>query len=335
MHNHTVERWSHDHVFLGESHRRNEKRVWWVVAITAAMMVAEIVGGTIFGSLAVVADGWHMGTHVVALAVAALAYRYARRYATDARFAFGTGKVGDLAAFASAIALALVALYIGYESITRLMSPVPIAYTEAIVVAVVGLAVNVGSAFLLHDGHGHGHGHHHDHDHDHAHDGHAHDAHHGRASDAHADHNLRAAYVHVIADAATSVLAIVGLIAAATFGMQFIDPLVGIVGMVVIMRWAYLLARDAARVLLDAVPDSSLETEIRAELEVDGDRVTDFHLWRVGPGHYSAIVSLVTHRPRAPSTYKATLARFGSLSHVTIEVETCDATGTAACSTGK
>lgn len=340
MHTHSLDRWSHPHVFLGASHARNERRVWAVVALTAAMMLGEIVGGTYFGSLAVVADGWHMATHVVALAVAALAYRYARRHAGDARYSFGTGKVGDLAAFGSAVALALVALAIGYESVARLLAPIPIAYGEAIAVASLGLAVNVGSAFLLRD-EPHAHGHDPDHHRGHAHDYEAarderlppHDHAHSRGpvAVAHADNNLRAAYVHVIADAATSVLAVVGLVVAATFGRAFVDPLVGLAGTAVILRWSYGLSRDAGRVLVDAVPDHALERAVRERLERTGDRITDLHLWRVGPGHYSAIVSIVTHAPQAPAHYKAMLASFERLSHVTVEVETCTASDGAAC----
>ena len=211
---------THDHVFLGEGHERNERRVWLVIALTASMMVTEIVAGTMFGSMALVADGWHMATHAAAMLIAALAYLYARRHSADPRFTFGTGKLGDLAGFASAVVLALIALLIGWESLVRLANPVPISFAQAITVAMIGLAVNLASAWLLKDDHAH-HGHHHHHDHAHHHN---HDHHHGVQ-----DNNLRAAYLHVLADALTSVLAIAGLSAAWAFGLNFMDPLVGLV----------------------------------------------------------------------------------------------------------
>src|SRR5471032_2377905 len=224
MHSHTLADWRHDHVFLGAAHDRNEKRTWLVVGLTAAMMVVEIAGGSIFGSMALLADGWHMSTHAGALAIAAFAYRFARSHARDSRFAFGTGKLGDLAGFTSAIVLALIALAIGYESVVRLFQPVSIHYDEAISIAVVGLGVNLASAWLLggehHHDHGRDHDHHDDHDHHHHHD--------------HHDHNLRSAYWHVLADALTSVLAIVGLLAAWIQGWTWLDPAIGIVGAIVI-----------------------------------------------------------------------------------------------------
>lgn len=311
MHTHSLERWHHEHVFLGTDHDRNERRVWLVVGLTLVMMVAEITGGTIFGSLALVADGWHMSTHAAALSISALAYLFARRHARDARFAFGTGKLGDLAGFASAIVLAMVALLIGYESIVRLVDPVPIAYGQAIAIAVVGLAVNLASAWLLGGDHHHGHAHQHDHEDEHGHH------HHAR------DHNLRSAYLHVLADAATSVLAIVGLLAAGLFGWTFMDPLVGLVGTGVILSWSYGLVRDTGAVLLDAVPDQELAATVRERLETGGDRVSDLHLWRIGPGHNAAVVSLVSDHPRLAAEYKTRLASLPGLSHVTIEVERC------------
>src|SRR4051794_36905256 len=230
MHAHSLDRFTHEHVFLGTRHERNERRVWLVVGLTFAMMVAEIVGGTLFGSMALVADGWHMSTHAAALAIAALAYRFARTHAHDPRFSFGTGKLGELAAFASAVILAMIALFIGYESVTRLISPVPIRFGEAIPIAVLGLGVNLASAWLLHDHdhHAHAHGHHHgdDHAHDHGHHGHEHH-----------DTNIRAAYVHVLADALTSVLAIIALVAGLSFGWVWLDPVMGLVGTGVIAAW--------------------------------------------------------------------------------------------------
>lgn len=306
MHTHSLAPWTHDHAFLGARHTHNERRVWWVVGLTLVMMVAEIAGGTAFGSLALIADGWHMATHAAALTISAVAYFYARRHAGDARFAFGTGKLGDLAGFASAIVLAMIALLIGYESVVRLISPVAIAYGEAITIACVGLLVNLASAWLLRD----------DHPHDH---GHAHEHGHRRGQ----DHNLRSAYVHVLADAATSVMAILGLSGAALFGWTFMDPLVGLVGTIVILGWALGLMRAAGAVLIDTVPDPELAQAIRRRIETGGDRVTDLHLWRVGPGHAAAIVSLVSDRPREPADYKRRLADLAGLSHLTIEVERC------------
>jgi cation diffusion facilitator family transporter len=304
-------------MFLGVHHARNERRTWLVVGLTTAMMVAEIVGGIVFGSMALLADGWHMSTHAAALAIAALAYQYARRHAQDPRFAFGTGKLGELAAFASAIVLGMIALLIAYESLVRLVHPVAIAYSEAIAVAVVGLFVNLACAWLLRDEPSHPHGHDHDHDHEDHHQ-HAHAHHHP-----HRDHNLRAAYLHVLADAVTSIMAIGGLILALIFTWPWIDAVVGLIGACVIASWSYGLIRDAGRVLLDVVPDRRIEGIIRQHLEVDGDRVFDFHLWQIGPGHRAAIVSIVTDRPQAPSIYKRRLAAIPALSHVTIEVEPC------------
>ncbi|WP_394886217.1 CDF family Co(II)/Ni(II) efflux transporter DmeF [Mesorhizobium sp. AaZ16] len=306
---------THDHVFLGEDHRRNERKVWLVIALTASMMVIEITAGTIYGSMALVADGWHMSTHAAAMLIAALAYLYARSHARDPRFTFGTGKMGDLAGFASAVVLALIALLIGWESFLRLANPVPISFGQAIAVAVVGLIVNVICAWLLRDDHAH---HHHGHDrhHDYGHD----DAHgaHGHAR----DNNLRAAYLHVLADALTSILAIVALLLGRSYGWLWADPIMGVVGALVIARWSWGLIRDAGSVLLDRVPDDEyLPGEIRAAIEHSGERITDLHIWQVGPGHHAAIIALASVEPRQPSHYKARLAKIHGLSHVTIEVE--------------
>ncbi len=310
MHSHTLDDWRHEHVFLGAAHDRNERRTWLVVGLTATMMVVEIAGGSIFGSMALLADGWHMSTHAGALAIAAFAYRFARNHARDPRFAFGTGKLGDLAGFTSAIVLALIALAIGYESVTRLFQPVAIHYDEAIAIAVVGLGVNLASAWLLGGEHHHEHDHGHDHDHDH----HHHDHH---------DHNLRAAYWHVLADALTSVLAIAGLLAARFYGWTFLDPLIGVVGAVVIARWSWGLIRDAGAVLLDAVPNHAIDDAIRARLEVGHDRISDLHVWRLGPGHHGAIVSLVADAPEPVEHYKHLLEDVAGLSHVTVEIHRC------------
>jgi len=323
MHSQDLDRWRHEHVFLGQHHARNEARTWAVVAITAAMMVAEIVGGSLFGSMALTADGWHMSTHAAALGVAGWAYLYARRRAHDPRYAFGTGKVGELAGFTSAVVLAIIAVLIAYESALRLLHPVAIAYGQAMAIAAVGLVVNVVSAWLLsdsHDHHHHGHGHahhehdHHDHDHDHAHDG---DQHH------HRDLNLRAAYMHVLADAATSVLAIASLGVGWMFGWSAADPIIGIVGAGVILSWSATLIRDAAAVLLDRVPLNGLDARIRRHLEIKGDRIADLHVWRLGPGHHAAIVSVVSDRPQDPAVYKRRIAHLRGLSHVTVEVHPC------------
>jgi cation diffusion facilitator family transporter len=312
MHSHSLDQWTHDHVFLGQKHARNERRTWFVVALTVAMMVGEIVAGSLFGSMALLADGWHMATHAAALGIAALAYLFARRQAHNSRFTFGTGKFGDLAAFSSAIILAIIAVQIAYESAIRLAYPVPIAFGEAIPIAALGLVVNLVSAWLLHGGGDHGHDHRHDHDHEDAH-------HHGHH---HHDNNLRAAYVHVLADAATSVLAIGALVLAMVSQWVWVDPAVGIVGSLVIASWAVGLIRASGAVLLDMNADQNLEAVIRRRLQTRGDRVTDLHLWQVGPGHRAAVISVVSDNPLPPSTYKRRLGGLLGLNHVTIEVET-------------
>ncbi|MGN6665949.1 MAG: CDF family Co(II)/Ni(II) efflux transporter DmeF [Trinickia sp.] len=325
----------HDHIFLGAAHGENERRTWMVIALCSAMMVAEIVGGSLFGSLALVADGLHMSTHAGAMLIAALAYTFARKHARDARFVFGTGKLGDLAGFTSAIVLAMIALLIGYEAVSRFLSPVPIRFGEAIPIAVLGLLVNLASVWLLsgdHHGHGHGHqhshhdhghqhGHHHEHEHGHAH-AHGHDHDHDHAHEAAArDHNIRAAYIHVIGDAAVSVLAIIGLLLARSFGWLWMDPLAGIIGAMVIANWSWVLMRDTGRILLDMNPDRRLADNMRRLIEEKGDTVLDLHVWRVGPGHMSAIVSVATRdAQRNPRFYHALLKQFRGLSHLTVEV---------------
>ncbi|HXH44142.1 MAG TPA: CDF family Co(II)/Ni(II) efflux transporter DmeF [Bradyrhizobium sp.] len=315
MHSHSIEQWTHDHAFLGEKHDENERRTWFVVALTLVMMVGEILAGSLFGSMALLADGWHMGTHAAALGIAAFAYRFARRHLGNAHFTFGTGKFGDLAAFASAIILGLIAVGIAYESVLRLINPVPIVYGEAIAVAALGLCVNLASVWLLRDSHHHDHGHDHAHDHhaehDHAHDHHRH------------DNNLRAAYVHVMADAATSVLAIAALGLAMFSGWAWADPAVGLVGSALIASWAFRLIKSSGAVLLDVRADEKLERVIRARIEVGEDRVTDLHLWQVGPGHCAVLLSVVSDKPKLPAIYKRRLAGLKGLSHVTVEVETC------------
>ena len=409
---------AHTHVFLGEGHERNEHRTWMVIALCTVMMVVEIVGGLIFGSIALVADGLHMSTHASALLLAALAYSYARRHADDDRFSFGTGKLGDLAGFTSAIVLAMIAILIGYEAVTRFIWPVPIDFNEAIPIAALGLIVNVASVLLLsgggqHPGHSHVRGHgqshgnspaRHDHEHDQAHslqtragpstleifedgvpprfrlscsgptpaadsvtietiraDGarqafsmaarggylesvdeipephaftvrisldrggevHAiefqeHEHAHGAAE---RDNNMRSAIVHVLADAGVSVLVIVGLLFGRFLGLAWMDPVVGLVGAIVIAAWSYTLIRDTGAILLDMNPDRGMAERMRAMIETDGDRLTDLHLWRLGPGHLGAIVSVATARPRGPDYYQSLLRRFRALSHVTVQVQ--------------
>jgi cation diffusion facilitator family transporter len=415
----------HSHIFLGAGHAANERRTWAAISLAGFMMVAEITGGTLYGSLAVVADGFHMATHALALLIAAVAYSYARTHANDPRFVFGTGKLGDLAGFTSAIVLAIVALMIGYEATVRLLSPVTIHFDEAILIAAGGLVVNIATAWLLSAGGGDRHGHEHGHGflpragHDaHAHDKprridtgrgilllevfedgvpprfrlrsegnltlasllgdravsieterpggvrqnfrfadrgaflesveeipepHAFNARlrlagldhadvyefdfvehgHGGASAASAagrDNNMRAAFVHVAADAAVSVLAICGLLLGRFFGWVWMDPVMGIVGALVIANWAYGLIRDTGGVLLDMNPDEAMADELRRSIESDGDRLADLHLWRLGPGHLGAIVSVLTAKPRDAEFYRSRLSRFRMLSHVTIEV---------------
>lgn len=300
---------THEHVFLGASHDRNARRTLWVVALTALMMVAEIAAGYWSGSMALLADGFHMATHAGALGIAAIAYAYARKHATSPRYSFGTGKVGDLAGFASALVLGLIALGIAVESIRRLFEPANVAFGEATIVAAVGLVVNLASALLLSGGH-HGHGHHH-HGHGHG-DGHDHhDHHHGH------DNNLRSAYLHVLADALTSVLAIVALLAGWFLGWTWLDPAMGIVGALVIARWSWGLMRDTSAVLLDAT-DDHVATEVRELVEGPGDtQIADLHVWRVGPEAHAAIVSVVGTIDTAE--VRRRLQPVHELAHLTIE----------------
>ena len=397
-----VETFPHSHVFLGAGHEKSERKTWAVIWLCGAMMLLEIVGGSLFGSIALVADGMHMSTHAGALLLAALAYSYARKHSGDPRFTFGTGKLGDLAGFTSAVVLAMIALLIGYEAISRLIAPVSIHFREAIPIAILGLTVNVTSAWLLtrggdhHHGFGHAHAHGGDEDHriatsngdvilgifendhppvfrlradhpipanavtietvrpdgtrhvfalaeldgylqsieeipePHAFVAHVHLANesypvifeehqHGHGA-AHRDNNMRAAIIHVMADAAVSVLVIVGLLLARTFGWLWMDPLAGIVGALVIASWSYGLIRDTGAILLDMCPDREVEQEIRRAVENGGDRLNDLHVWRLGPSHLGAIVSVVTTESRDSGFYRGLLTRFRSLSHITIEV---------------
>jgi cation diffusion facilitator family transporter len=308
MHIETLSAHRHSHVFLGDAHDDHERRTRWVVALTTAMMVIEIAAGWLTGSMALLADGLHMATHAGALGVAAIAYAYARRHAENPRFTFGTGKVGDLAGFASALVLALIALGIGVESIGRLLAPAKVDYAPALWIAGLGLAVNLASAWLLggqHHGHSHDHGHNDDHHH------------------AHDDNNLRSAYAHVLADALTSLLAIAALLAGRFLGWAWMDAAMGIVGALVIARWSRGLLRDTGAVLLDASVNPALESEIR-EAIADGDAaIADLHVWRVGPGRYAAIISLVAANPRSPAEYAARVTIHEELAHVTVEVHRC------------
>lgn len=399
----------HSHDFLGAGHEKSERRMWAVIMLCGAMMVAEIIGGVRFGSIALVADGLHMSTHASAFLLAALAYSYARRHADDPRFTFGTGKLGDLAGFTSAVILAMIALLIGYAAVSRIFEPVSIRFSEAIPIAALGLAVNVASAWLLgggpHHDHMHGSGHvhgHHAHEHDAARriatptgpvrleifehgtrarfrlraeagpalsaatatvetvrpDGDhqvlamtdrggflesvdeipephsfsvrvrlgtalfvvSFDEHEHAQPGAARDNNMRAAVVHVMADAAVSVLVIGGLLLARAYGWLWIDPVVGIVGAMVIASWSFGLIRDTGAILLDMNPDRRMAENLRQAIESDGDTLSDLHLWRLGPGHLGAIVSIGTPRNRTQDYYRAKLARFRSLSHLTIEV---------------
>jgi cation diffusion facilitator family transporter len=308
MHTRDLERWQHPHSFLGHAHRRNERRTLAVAALTGVTMVVEIAAGTYFGSMALLADGWHMGTHLGALSITALAYLAARRQRDSRAYTFGTGKFGDLAGFASAVILAVVSLLIGFESVTRLVRPVPIAFDSAIAVAFLGLMVNLVSALLLREQHADKDG------------GAAALAHQG----AHHDHNLRSAFLHVAADALTSVCALVALMAGREFGWNWLDPAMGVAGALVIAVWSYGLLRDSSRVLLDRAADPEVADHIRTDVEAGGtDRVADLHVWRLGPGHFAAILTVVTHEARTPDHYKALLSHHRELSHVTVEVQSC------------
>ncbi|MCW5623923.1 MAG: CDF family Co(II)/Ni(II) efflux transporter DmeF [Burkholderiales bacterium] len=333
----SLERWRQARAAAGDAHREPERRARIVLVLTLVTMIAELVAGYFTGSMALLADGWHMGTHAAALGITAFAYAYARRHAQNERFSFGTGKVGALAGYSSALLLAVVAVLMAVEAASRLLDPVAVHFGEAIVVAIVGLVVNVISVFLLdhrhaHGSHGHGphahaaphghgHGHGHDHDQDHGH-GHAprapqHEAH------AH-DHNLRSAYLHVLADAVTSVAAIIALIAARWLGWVWLDPGVAIAASVLIGWWAWGLLRSSGRVLVDAEEDVGLRDEIVRLVEADADnRVADIRVWSIGGADRAAIISVVTHTPRSAEHYKSLVSHLPGLQHVTAEVFAC------------
>ncbi|WP_421697615.1 CDF family Co(II)/Ni(II) efflux transporter DmeF [Ancylobacter sp.] len=306
---------AHPHEFLSARHDDSSRRTRLVVLLTAVMMVGEIAAGFATGSMALLADGFHMATHAGALGIAALAYSYARRHAADARYSFGTGKVGDLAGFASAAILAIVAAAMAFESLLRLYQPVEVAFGEAALVAVLGLIVNLVSAFLLGGGHAHGHSHGHAYSHGHDH-GHEHPHHHAVAG---GDNNLRGAYLHVLADALTSVLAIFALIAGGSLGWVWLDPAMGVIGGLVIARWAWSLMRDTAAVLLDAT-DAEVAGEVTEAVEGPGDvRIADLHVWRIGPEAHAAIISVVAPLGVSCDAIRARLAPVHELKHVTVE----------------
>ena len=305
----------HTHTFGQDRKRSGESRTVLVVMITLIMMVVEITAGILFGSMALLADGLHMGSHAVALGIAVFAYVYARRHAGDERFNFGTGKVNALGGYTGAVLLALFALAMAWESIGRFIAPVPIAYNHAILVAIIGLVVNGASMMILgheHHHHEHGHGHGHERDHGHAHHHHDHGHHH--------DHNLRSAYLHVFADALTSVFAIVALLSGKFFGWAWLDPMMGIVGAVLVAVWSKGLLQTTARVLLDMQPEAKLRAAVRETLEHDGATITDLHIWSIGPGIHAAAIALAATDPQDTEHYHGLLAAHPELVHVTIEV---------------
>jgi cation diffusion facilitator family transporter len=307
VHTENLSPWTHSHEFAVVD-AASERRTAVVVGLTMAMMVVEVTAGFLYGSMALLADGWHMGTHVAALGISVFAYRYARRHAKDPRFTFGTGKVGVLGGFASAVALAVIALLMAAESIQRFFTRPAIRFDEAIFVAVVGLAVNVASALVLGGGRSRGGAH----SHAGAHAAHTH------------DHNLRAAYLHVVADALTSVFAVVALTVGKFLGQTWLDPLMGIVGGAVIASWSYGLLRDTGHILLDAATGKDLLDSVRSTIEaLDDNRLSDLHVWKVGPNTYAAIVCIVTEYPRPPEHYRNLLAGIEGLAHVSVEVQRC------------
>jgi len=304
MHSSTLQKWQHLHSFKVEN-PQGERRTKLVIFITVIMMTVEIYTGYIFGSMALLADGWHMGTHAAALSITVFAYIYARRHADNPKYSFSTGKVGVLGGFASAVVLGVIALLMGGESLKRLYSPVAIQFNEAIGVAVIGLAVNLVCAYLLHAKHSHAS--------DHSHSNHQH------------DHNLRAAYLHVLADALTSFLAIFALLTGKHFGWVWMDPSMGLVGAVVITRWSYGLLRDTSKILLDREATPELTVKIRSAIEADADNlVADLHVWQVSPNHLSVILTVVTHFPKNPDHYKSLLKEFAGDAHITVEVQKCE-----------
>lgn len=339
---HSLAQWQHSHGF-SNLNNEGEKNTRYVLYLTIITMLAEIIAGTLYGSMALLADGWHMGTHAAAFMITLFAYSYARKHANDPAFAFGTGKVSVLGGYTSAIALGLVAIVMMIESGMRLFNPEQIHFNEAIFVAVLGLSVNVLSAFLLKDHHSHDHGHphtHHNHsehsheqdhddhsacDHSHGHDEHGHES---KQSHGGHDHNLRAAYFHVLADALTSVLAIAALLFGKYMGLTWLDPLMGIVGAIIISRWAWGLIQQTSPILLDGGVQASLQRKVKQAIEAVPDhQVADLHIWRVSADHHAIMVSIVSHSPKEASYFNALLASFPELSHITIELHTCRQAG--------
>jgi cation diffusion facilitator family transporter len=308
---HDLTSWQHSHNFLSDQDAARQHRTEWVVGLTLVTMILEVGFGYLTGSMALLADGWHMGSHVAALGLAVFAYRYARRQSGNLRFTFGTGKVSALGGYTSALLLALVAGFMAWESLSRLWQPIDIAYDEAILVAVAGLVVNLISAWLLRD----------DHEaHDHAHHGHDHHDH-----EEHRDHNLQGAFMHVLADVLTSVLAIVALICGRHLGWTTLDPLMGMIGAGIILYWAKGLVRDTSRVLLDAEDHAETGKAIIAAIESRPDhKVVDLHIWRLGPAVRGCIVSILSHRPESVETYKKQLTALPGIGHVTVEINRCD-----------
>jgi cation diffusion facilitator family transporter len=302
----TTQHWQHDHVFGQDRVRQGERRTLWVIVITATMMVIEITTGIAYGSMALLADGLHMGSHTAALGITTIAYIYTRRCAADSRFCFGTGKVNAFAGYTSAILLALFALLMAGESMTRFFNPVEIFFNQAIFVAILGLLVNGASMLMLGEQH-HDHDHHHDHPHHHSH--------------GHTDHNLRAAYLHVLADALTSLLAIFALLAGKFFGLNWMDPAMGIVGAILVARWSLGLIRDTSGILLDhQAPDIMLERTRTAIESVDDNHVADLHIWSIGPGIYSASLAVVSDSPKPAEHYKALIPGDLGIVHTVVEV---------------
>ena len=299
MYRESVERWQHAHVFGQDEKKQGESRTLFVIVLTSAMMVLEIVAGLHFGSMALLADGLHMASHAAALGISAFAYVYARRHAHDERFSFGTGKVNALGGFTGAILLSFFTLFMVWESVERVLNPVSIAFNQAILVAVLGLLVNGISVWIL-GLHSHDHGHSHGHSH---------------------DHNLRSAYLHVLADALTSFTAIFALLAAKYFGLVWMDPLMGIVGALMVARWSLGLLKSTGDVLLDRQGPEEMRTQIRDQIEGDESdvRIVDLHLWSIGPDIYAAIISIVADRPLTADQCRSRLDMGDTLVHVTIE----------------
>lgn len=314
MHTQDIRYWEHDHSFGQDRPHAGERRTLIVTAITLVTMVLEVVAGIAFGSMALLAEGIHMGTHALALGISAFAYIYARRHAHDRRFTFGTGKVNALGGYTGAILLSIFAVIMVWESVERSMNPVPIQFDWAIAIAVLGLVIN-GLCMLILGGHGHGHDHGHSHDHGHR----ERDHHHGH------DHNMRAAYLHVLVDALTSFLAIFALLVGKYFGAIWLDPAMGVVGALLVVRWAKQLLGLTSGVLLDQRAELPIRDALRKAIESDADnRLADFHVWSIGPGIYSAAISVVTHNPQAPAHYKALIPTDLGVAHTTIEVQRCD-----------